>query len=148
MEEYEKAYLYRRLVQAKLFIDQHYAEKIDLNNIADEAHFSKFHFIRLFRSIYYQTPHHYLRQVRIDKAKCMLTKGMSVADACYAVGFESVTSFAGLFKQMVGATPSAFQRRAQERHVDITTMPLRFIPNCFAEGHGWAKNRNFQELPR
>jgi AraC-like DNA-binding protein len=148
MEQYEKAYLYRRLVQAKLFIDRHYAERIDLHNIANEAYFSKFHFIRLFKSTYRQTPHHYLRQVRIDKAKGLLTQGVSVAEACYAVGFESVTSFAGLFKQLVGATPTEFQRRQQTRHAAFAATPLRFIPNCFAEGHGWAKNRNFQELPR
>ncbi len=39
MEQYEKIYLYKRIVQAKLFIDDHYAENIDLNNIADQAHF-------------------------------------------------------------------------------------------------------------
>ncbi len=44
---YPKIYLYRRIVQAKLFIDDNYFENIDLNNIADEAYFSKFHFIRL-----------------------------------------------------------------------------------------------------
>jgi hypothetical protein len=38
-EEYPKIYLYRRIVQAKLFIDSHYAEKIDLDNISDEAYF-------------------------------------------------------------------------------------------------------------
>ena len=38
-ELYPKIYLYRRLVQAKLFIDNHYADQIDLGNIADEAYF-------------------------------------------------------------------------------------------------------------
>ena len=36
---YPKLYFYKRLVQAKLFIDSHYAEPIDLDNIADEAFF-------------------------------------------------------------------------------------------------------------
>src|SRR4051812_16543227 len=97
LEQYPKIYLYKRIVQAKLFIDNHYAEKIDLNNIADEAHFSKFHFIRLFKSIYGKTPHHYLTQVRIDKARQLLTKNISIAEVCCAVGFDSMTSFTGLF---------------------------------------------------
>lgn len=42
---YPKIYLYRRILQAKLFIDQYYADHIDLNSIADEAIFSKFHFM-------------------------------------------------------------------------------------------------------
>jgi hypothetical protein len=43
---YPKVYLYKRIVQAKLFMDQNYASPIDLNNIADEAFFSKLQFIR------------------------------------------------------------------------------------------------------
>ena len=55
MEQYPKIYLYRRIVQAKLFIDNHFGEDIDLGNIADEAFFSRFHFIRLFKTIYNKT---------------------------------------------------------------------------------------------
>jgi AraC-like DNA-binding protein len=136
---YPKIYLYKRIVHAKLFIDNHYSEKIDLDNIADEAHFSKFHFIRLFKSFYGKTPHHYLTKVRIDKAKELLTKDSSVSDVCYSVGFDSVTSFTGLFKKLVGASPSVFQKQQQKRNADITAAPLQFIPNCFAETHGWTK---------
>jgi len=50
-EQYPKLYFYRRLVQAKLFIDTHYADKIDLSNIADEAYFSN-----LIRQCF-ETPH-------------------------------------------------------------------------------------------
>ena len=143
--QYQKIYLYKRIVQAKLFIDAHYAEKIDLSNIADEAYFSKFHFTRLFRDIYGKTPHHYLTQVRIDHAKQLLAKQFPVSEVCFLVGFESVTSFAGLFKKLTGSAPSAFQLQQQERKTSIAASPLHFIPNCFAETKGWTKNSNFQE---
>jgi len=143
MEQYEKMYLYKRIVQAKLFIDSHYAENIDLSNIADEAYFSKFHFIRLFKDIYGKTPHHYLTQVRIDNAKLLLSDGTSVADVCYKIGFDSPTSFTAVFKKITGLTPSAFQRQQQEIKLVIDTNPLAVIPNCFAETHGWTKNSNF-----
>lgn len=55
-EEYPKVYLYRRIVQAKLFIDIHYGEQIDLHNIADEACFSKFHFLRLSKKFTIELP--------------------------------------------------------------------------------------------
>jgi AraC-like DNA-binding protein len=146
MEQYQKIYLYKRIVQAKLFIDNHYSEKIDLDNIADEAFFSKFHFIRLFKNIYGKTPHHYLVQVRIENAEYLLAKNISISEVCYSVGFTSVTSFAGLFKKIVGLSPSAFQQKQQKRKTDIAASPLHFIPNCFAETHGWTKKSNFQEL--
>ena len=146
MEQYEKRYLYKRVVQAKLFIDQHYAEHIDLNNIADEASFSKFHFIRLFKTIYGKTPHHYLTQVRIDQAQLLLMKEVSISEVCFAVGFGSVTSFTGLFKKVVGVAPSTFQLHQKKRHEAMQVHPLRFVPHCFSEMHGWSKNSNFQEV--
>ncbi len=73
LEQYPKAYLYRRIVQAKLFIDSNYTDNIDLDNISDEAYFSKFHFTRLFKKIYGRTPHQYLTFVRIEKAMLLLT---------------------------------------------------------------------------
>ena len=138
-------YLYKRIVQAKLFIDSHFSEHIELDNIADEAYFSKYHFIRLFKSIYGKTPHNYLTYVRIEKAKECLEKGISVTDTCFDVGFDSVSSFTGLFKKYTKISPSLFQRRYLKRQAEIKNAPLQFVPNCFAEQKGWLKNSNFQE---
>jgi AraC-like DNA-binding protein len=135
--QYPKVYLYRRIVYAKLFIDKYLADKIDLDNIADEAFFSKFHFIRLFNSFYGKTPHQYLSHARIEKAKQLLTENMTATQVCYAVGFESVSSFTGLFKRMVGQTPAVYQLQQQQKKREIAHAPLNFIPNCFAEKKGW-----------
>ena len=135
-EQYPKIYLYRRVVQAKLFIDDHYADNIDLNNIADEAYFSKFHFIRLFKSIYRKTPHQYLIFVRIEKALELLKAGNAVSEVCYAVGFESLSSFSGLFKRMAGITPSAYLLQQKQIKEQIINSPLSFIPGCFADKSG------------
>ena len=144
-ELYPRIYLYRRIVQAKLFMDEYYAENIDLSKIADEAFFSRFHFIRLFKNIYSKTPHQYLTTVRIDNAKLLLQTGASVTEVCFGVGFESLTSFVGLFKRLIKLTPSAYQQQQQLRKQEIDTTPLKFIPHCFAANNGWTENRNFQE---
>jgi AraC-like DNA-binding protein len=136
---YPKVYLYKRIVQAKLYIEDHLAEKIDLENIADEAHFSKFHFIRLFRSVYGKTPHQYLTMVRIEKAKILLQKDFAVTEVCFAVGYDSLTSFTGLFKRLTRQTPSGYQFHHRQRQQQIKERPLQFIPNCFAEQKGWVK---------
>jgi len=145
MEQFPQIYLYRRVVQAKLFIDNHFANTLDLDNMAGEASFSKFHFIRLFKNIYGQTPHKYLTKVRMGHAKLMLSEHVSVTDVCFAVGFDSLSSFTALFKKHTGLTPSAFQLQQQQRKSDVAARPLRFIPNCFVENTGWAINSNFQE---
>ena len=124
--------LYRRIVQAKLFIDNNFAEAIDAGEIADEACYSKFHFIRTFKSIYGRTPHQHLTHVRVEKAREMLAQGVSVTETCFAVGFYSLGSFTGLFKRRVGLTPSEYQRQQIERKERIRREPLQFIPGCFA----------------
>nr|WP_294949245.1 AraC family transcriptional regulator [uncultured Mucilaginibacter sp.] len=134
---FPKIYLYRRVVQAKLFIDGNYHQDINLNDVADEAYFSKFHFIRLFKASYGKTPHQYLITVRINNAEQLLKKGMPVADVCYAIGFDSLSSFSALFKRVTGQSPSAWQQAERKRDAEMKTAPLNFIPNCFAEQNRW-----------
>lgn len=143
---YPKVYLYKRIVQAKLFIDNNFYDKIDLNNISDESHFSKFHFIRLFKEIYGKTPNKYLTSLRIEKAKEYLKNGMSITESCFSVGFDSPSTFSGLFKRNTGLAPSEYQSQQTKRKIEITNEPLKFIPNCFVENRGWKKNSNFQEV--
>lgn len=142
---YPKIYLYRRIVQAKLYIDKFYAEKIDLDNISDEAYFSKFHFIRLFKSIYGKTPNQYLTMVRIEKARHLLQGERSVREVCFLVGYDSVTTFSGLFTRSVGKTPSDYANAYKERKAEIEVSPLDFVPGCYAFMHGWTKNSNFED---
>lgn len=87
---YPRWYLYQRLVKAKLFIDAHYNEAIDLDNISDEACFSKFHFIRNFKKIFGRTPHQYPISLRVEKAKELLLQNKPIAAVCFSVGFESI----------------------------------------------------------
>jgi AraC-like DNA-binding protein len=104
-EIYGKEYLSSQVIRAKLFIDKHFADNLNLDHIAVEAFFSKFHFIRLFKKHYGRTPHQYLKEVRIAKAKTLLRTGMNVTGVCFAVGFHSVPSFTALFKKITGSTP-------------------------------------------
>ncbi|MEP7231962.1 MAG: AraC family transcriptional regulator [Ginsengibacter sp.] len=137
-QDLPKIYLYRRIILAKIFIDEHYAGPIDLNDIAGEAYFSKFHFIRLFKKAYGKTPHQYLTIVRIENAKLLLQKNIPVAEVCYSVGFDAISSFTHLFKRINKVTPSVYQQHQRLRKAEINSQPLKFIPNCFAAQNGWA----------
>jgi len=142
-QQFPRIYLYRRVVQAKLFIDGHYQHNIDLNNISEQAYFSKFHFIRLFKQTYGKTPHQYLMQVRVEQARLLLNQAMPVNQACYAVGFDSVHSFSLLFKRLTGCPPSVYQQTELQRQVEMKRAPLKFVPNCFAQQNGWTKETQF-----
>ena len=145
-EQYPKVYLYRRIVQAKLFIDNNFADKIDLDNISDEAYFSKYHFIRLFKTIYGKTPHKYLTSVRIEKALQLLRADKPVSEVCFLVGFDSLTSFSGLFRRIVGVSPSNYLIQQQQLRSQILKTPLAFVPGCYAHQNGWFENSNFEEV--
>ena len=110
-EVYSKDYLCKQIIQAKKFIDEHFYHNINLSGIAQKAHVSRFHFIRLFKKNYGRTPYQYLTEIRIKKAKELLRSGKTISDVCASVGFESITSFTGLFKKITGSTPSAFQNK-------------------------------------
>ncbi len=135
---YPAVYLYRRIVRAKLFIDQHYYQPINLNDIAHEAYFSKYHFIRLFKEAYGQTPHQYLMTQRIEKAKVLLSQEhIPVATICFEVGFESVGSFSSLFKRRTGITPQVYRRQERRKRKLMQKQPLHYVPGCFASVSGW-----------
>ncbi|WP_374950213.1 helix-turn-helix transcriptional regulator [Mucilaginibacter sp.] len=139
MATHTRTYLYRRVCNAKQFIDINYNRSIDLDEISGRAFFSKFHFVRIFKSAYGYTPHQYLNRVRMDKAKMLLQNGVAVADVCYAIGFESISTFTTLFKRVTGQSPAQYQYNKVERLRQIEQLPLKFIPNCFAERNGWLK---------
>lgn len=108
---YPKEYLCDQVVEAKRYIDDHYDNIIRLEDVAGKAAISKFHFIRVFKKLYGITPNQYLISVRIDKAKQLLKRGVSVSDTCYFVGFDSTTTFTGLFKKLTGYTPSTLLKQ-------------------------------------
>ena len=142
-KEYPKIYLYKRVVQAKMFIDTHFAKPLDLNTVSDEASFSKFHFIRLFKKIYGMTPHLYLRKVRLEHARKFLEEGRSVMESCELAGFESIGTFTSLFKKEIGDTPSSYQQKKFDRQHEMASRPIQFIPNCFALSNGLVKEKQF-----
>ena len=99
------------LRRARDLIDLRYAEPLDLDALAREAGYSKFHFARAFAAAYGETPRAYLTRRRLERAKTLLrSANLTVTEVCFAVGFESLGSFSSLFRRVVGETPSGYQR--------------------------------------
>jgi AraC-like DNA-binding protein len=115
-----------RLHLARTYIDHHYAAPITLEHISREAGFSPFHFIRLFQAEFLRTPHQYLVQQRIEKAKQLLrTTDLPIIEVCCAVGFESLGSFSTLFRRETGLSPSQYRRRSG------SPSTADYVPLCF-----------------
>jgi len=123
--------IYQRIVSAKIFIDENYQESINLDDVSEQAFFSRFHFHRLFTRIYRRTPHRYITQKRLDKAKTLLTENKSVTEVCNEVGFESIGSFSVLFKKEIGFAPQYYRNMAYKKKMEQQAEPKKAIPHCF-----------------
>jgi AraC-like DNA-binding protein len=116
---------------ARRILDREYDTPITIEQLSREVALSPYYLIRLFRRVYRQTPHQYLVQQRIARAKELLrTTDLPITEICVAVGFESLGSFSTLFRKAVGISPSAYRNSAQ-----ATTNPA-YIPLCVCFLHG------------
>lgn len=126
------------LRRARDHADRHYTEPLDLDTLAGVAGISKFHFQRLFKATYGVTPAAYLSRRRVERAQDLLrATNLTVTEVCHAVGFSSLGSFSSRFRELVGESPSDFQRRyaAGAPH----------IPGCFVFMWGLAERAPVQE---
>jgi AraC-like DNA-binding protein len=108
------------LRRARDLIDREYAKPLDVPTLARRALMSPAHFSRRFRAAYGETPYGYLMTRRIERAMALLRAGVSVTDACMAVGCASLGSFSSRFAEIVGETPTAYRSR---EHGAVKAMP-------------------------
>lgn len=99
------------LRRARDYMDRNYAQRLDVPSLASQALMSTAHFSRRFHATYGETPYSYLMTRRIERAMALLRQGVTVTDACMAVGCVSLGSFSSRFTEIVGETPSAYRRR-------------------------------------
>ena len=119
--------------------DRHYTEPLDLAALAAVAGMSKYHFQRLFTATYGLSPAAHLSQRRVERAQDLLrSTNLTVTEVCHGVGFSSLGSFSGRFRQLVGESPSEFQRRYAAHGGPR-------IPGCFIFMWGLAERRSTTE---
>ena len=125
--------MYQRIVAAKIYMDANYQEAINLEDISNRAFLSRFHFHRVFRQVYKTTPHQYLTQKRLDRARILLSENKPVTEVCNEVGFESLGSFSVLFKKEIGFAPQYYRNMAHKKKLEQLAEPRTAVPHCFIE---------------
>ena len=104
--------LLRRLLRARVFAEDALAEPLSLGRLAREAALSPFHFHRLFRGAFGETPAAYVRRRRLERAcDALLHTDKPVTEVCLDAGFSSLGSFSTLFRARFGASPRHFRAR-------------------------------------
>jgi AraC family transcriptional regulator len=104
------------LSQAKLtlvtdYINTHLHQDLNLSEIAAIAQMSPYYFLRLFKQSMGITPHQYILQRRIERAKYLLQHSqLSIADIAVRVGFCDQSHLTRCFKRIFGITPKQFMQ--------------------------------------
>ena len=102
-----------RLRRVRDRIDREYAQPLDVEALARDAHMSAGHFSRQFRLAYGESPYGYLMTRRIERAMALLRRGeLSVTEVCFEVGCSSLGTFSTRFTELVGMPPSTYRREA------------------------------------
>jgi AraC-like DNA-binding protein len=92
------------------FVDTHLNSSIDLTTLASVAGVSIHHFARGFKQSAKVTPHNYLVQKRVERARELLARTeLSLSEIAYAVGFSDQSHLTRHFRQMLGVTPGQFR---------------------------------------
>ena len=92
------------------YVEVHLGESIDLSMLAGVAGLSMHHFARQFKQSAGVTPHAYLTQKRVERAREMLVQtDLPLAEIAFAVGFFDQGHLARHFRHMLGTTPREFR---------------------------------------
>jgi AraC-like DNA-binding protein len=105
--------------------------RIPLAEAARVAGLSKFHFLRLFRQAFGETPREFHTRLRLERACDLLEqrRDLTVSEVCFEVGFASLGSFSSLFARQIGTPPSSY--RARHLVMIPERLVSRRIPGCF-----------------
>ena len=100
----------QKVERVQAFIEQNFARRLRVEDLAAVVHMSPFHFTRLFKQATGISPHAYLTLERIERAKRMLAESrLALVDVAARVGFQTQGHLTEVFRRHAGTTPRRFR---------------------------------------
>ena len=99
-----------RLEAVFTYVENGYQNEVDIQQAADLANLTKPAFCNFFKKATSITFVEFVNRYRIDKACILLSQEKSIAESCYATGFNNITYFNKIFKKYTKTTPGQFIR--------------------------------------
>jgi len=97
--------------KAIMYMQEHYQANISINDICNSIYLSPYHFKRIFKEYTGRTPHQYLMDIRIEKAKELLVRNRRpIEDIARQCGFVNAGHFAVAFKRSTKISPSEYRK--------------------------------------
>ncbi len=117
---------YRAIRNAIMLMHEQFAEPLTLQDMADAAQLSPFHFNRLFRRTTGLSPMIFLSAIRLQQAKYLLmTTRDTITGICFDVGYRSLGTFTTRFTSLVGLPPSHYRRLLDDSTIYLRPLDIR-----------------------
>jgi transcriptional regulator GlxA family with amidase domain len=108
----QKEHKDEEIIKSQDYIEQHFAEKISIEHLANQASTSTRNFIRRFKKATHNTPVEYVQRVRIEAAKKTLeSTTMTIHQVMYSIGYNDDKTFRRIFKRYAGLTPLEYRNK-------------------------------------
>jgi AraC-like DNA-binding protein len=104
-----------KVMRAKEFLIENYQRVVTLDTLAKVVGLSPYYLLRTFRSTVGITPHDFLTQIRVERAKRLLRLGSTISDVAADTGFVDQAHFTRRFREIMGVTPGRYLSRRTNR---------------------------------
>lgn len=104
-----------RFDQVREYLHDNYMHSLTLDELANVAALSPYHFQRQFKAHFHVTPHQMLMAIRLWRAKAFLTQGMPAAQVAAATGLTDQSHLTRAFTHRYGITPVRYQKQVARR---------------------------------
>ena len=121
-----------RLCQARDLLRNTEDGHLSIPRVAREIGMSPYHFIRLYKATFGETPKQCQLQARLEKAKHLLIlTDFSITDVCMEAGFSSLGTFSYVFTRRVGVPPTIYRQNVRSIMNGRNEIPAQLVPGCF-----------------
>lgn len=104
----------RQCAAVRRYIDQHFKEPLDLEQLAREAHMSKFYLSHAFKREYGVSPINYMLSRRLEESKYLLVEtDLSIAQIAQLLGFSSLSYFSQIFRRTQSISPKEYRQNSR-----------------------------------
>lgn len=147
-----------RACQAMNFISRNLHRDLSLDEIAEVAFFSKFHFHRIFKAVVGETVAGFTRRLRLERAAARLLANPmhDITEIAFGCGFSSSQNFAKAFRQNFGLSPTEFRKskngnkfgnNGNDLSLNVTYDPETVFENQRIQERENTMNADVKELP-
>ena len=117
-----------RIVKVLNYIQNNLDKELTLDELANEACFSPYHFHRIFSGMLGESVKELIRRLRLERAAIQLqSSSMSILQIAINAGYESDMAFSRVFKTKAGLLPSAFRRSKKASYPCTTNACIRYV---------------------